>query len=590
MGIRGMTFYAICLLSAVAFGAVNYRGIFVCDEDWGLRPWACQHYGDKEQIGVNAYREIFAMMKEYGVNTIWPAMRAGGYEFVSRPANIQLAFEMNVTIGSSTGESMMRNPNYVKDREMWDFAKHADFLSQYWNAAVSRYGTRDVLWTLGMAGTRDFRKSGRTDAERIKAQGKIMAAQMALLEKSRGNRKDIKVVFFGPCAAKKNESDRAPDELALAVTFPSLERFLGELGIDLAHCPEAQLSLGPASEGRFYSVEGGMNDTLRDGTDRVRYVSVSGLDGLRRLLSVPPPPKESDARPVFIECLACPGGCVNGPAMKPGAANLETLLATDATAPIRASTVDSHCGGTVYRPESVPRKGHVEIEIAEALARIGKFTKSDEVNCGACGYESCRAFALAMLDGKAEEAMCHTYLKQNFQRTSNALIKYIPAGVVLVGPGGAILECNRQFAELVGAVGEFDALGGSLGGMDVGVLLPEYAALFTGALEHGSEIEKFRQPLKDRLINISVFSIAKGESAGAVLQDVTRNEFQREQIAAKARDVIQKNVKTVQEVARLFGEHIAETEIMLNEIAGSYESKTVGVSYNGGDSDSYLNG
>ena len=195
MGIRGMTFYAICLLSAVAFGAVNYRGIFVCDEDWGLRPWACQHYGDKEQIGVNAYREIFAMMKEYGVNTIWPAMRAGGYEFVSRPTNIQLAFEMNVTIGSSTGESMMRNPNYVKDREMWDFAKHADFLSQYWNAAVSRYGTRDVLWTLGMAGTRDFRKSGRTDAERIKAQGKIMAAQMALLEKSRGNRKDIKVVF-----------------------------------------------------------------------------------------------------------------------------------------------------------------------------------------------------------------------------------------------------------------------------------------------------------------------------------------------------------------------------------------------------------
>ena len=75
-----------------------------------------------------------------------------------------------------------------------------------------------------------------------------------------------------------------------------------------------------------------------------------------------------------------------------------------------------------------------------------------------------------------------------------------------------------------------------------------------------------------------------------MLQDVTRNEFQREQIAAKARDVIQKNVKTVQEVARLFGEHIAETEIMLNEIAGSYESKTVGVSYNGGDSDSYLNG
>ena len=71
---------------------------------------------------------------------------------------------------------------------------------------------------------------------------------------------------------------------------------------------------------------------------------------------------------------------------------------------------------------------------------------------------------------------------------------------------------------------------------------------------------------------------------------MTRNELRREQVAAKAREVIQKNVQTVQEVARLFGEHIAETEIMLNDIAGSYESKTVGVSLNGGDSDEYLNG
>ena len=89
---------------------------------------------------------------------------------------------------------------------------------------------------------------------------------------------------------------------------------------------------------------------------------------------------------------------------------------------------------------------------------------------------------------------------------------------------------------------------------------------------------------------MSVFSITQGESAGAVIQDVSRNEMQREQVAAKAREVIRQNVRTVQEVARLFGEHIAETEIMLNEIAGTYESKTVGVSYNGGDSESYLNG
>lgn len=401
---------------------------------------------------------------------------------------------------------------------------------------------------------------------------------------------EAKVVFFGPCAAKKNEADRAPDQLALALTFGAIEELLASRGVSLATATPDELALGPAEEGRFYSVEGGMNDTLRDGSDRIRFISVSGLEGLNRLLSTTPPPHESAARPIFIECLACPGGCVNGPAMKEGC-SLAALLATDATSPIRPS-VDrcfTHCGGANYpaEPKTAPR--HTEIEIAEALARIGKYTKTDELNCGACGYASCRDFARAMLDGKAEENMCHTYLKRNFERTSNALIKYIPAGVVLVGSGGTILECNRQFAELVGATGEFDALG-SLEGLDIAALLPEFASLFAGALEHGSETEKFRQPLKDRLVNVSVFSIAKGESAGAVIQDVTKNEFQREQVAAKAREVIEKNVKTVQQVARLFGEHIAETEIMLNEIAGSYESKTVGFSYNGGDSEDYLNG
>jgi feruloyl esterase len=85
-------------------------------------------------------------------------------------------------------------------------------------------------------------------------------------------------------------------------------------------------------------------------------------------------------------------------------------------------------------------------------------------------------------------------------------------------------------------------------------------------------------------------TIARGEVAGAVVQDVTQNEGRREEVAAKAREVIRKNVYTVQQVARLFGEHIAETEVMLNEIAGSYESHTEGRRLRESDSGEYLNG
>ncbi|MDO5317755.1 MAG: [Fe-Fe] hydrogenase large subunit C-terminal domain-containing protein [bacterium] len=397
-------------------------------------------------------------------------------------------------------------------------------------------------------------------------------AHCKLLKEKYGN--DIKVVFFGPCAAKKNESDANPDQLALALVFPVLQQLLEEKGVLPEFVQqEAELELGPAEEGRFYSVEGGMNDTIRDGSDKVRFVSVSGLDNLRRLLSGTPP-TEKRGRTVFLEALACPGGCVNGPAMNAGA-SLDALFDTDAISPLRTSVgrCFSHCGGANYAPAAVKALDADETMISAALARVGKYSKADELNCGACGYSSCRDFARALLEGKAEEAMCHNFLRQSFQRTSNALIKYIPAAVVIVDENRGITECNRNFADLVGAGEIFETLG-NLNGIPVDDYLADFGDLFTGALAHGSEIEKFNQHLGERIVNISVFSIAKGKFAGAVIQDVTKNEFHREQIAARAREVIRKNVITVQQVARLFGEHIAETEIMLNEIAGTYTAQT----------------
>ena len=397
---------------------------------------------------------------------------------------------------------------------------------------------------------------------------------------------DAKIVFFGPCAAKKNEADRHADVLALACVFPALEQLLAEKGIVFGE--EEEPALGPAEEGRFYSVEGGMNDTLRDGRTDVRYVSVSGLENLRRLLRGRP---GLAGRKLFVEALACPGGCVNGPAMPTDGGSLSTLYATDAMSPIQSSCgrCFTHCGTSAYPAAAIVEDEPDEVALAEALARVGKTSKSDELNCGACGYETCREFAKALLTGKAEESQCHTFLKKNFQRTSNALIKYIPAGVVIVDGRGCVVECNRTFAEMAGETGVYEALG-NLEGIDVRVLMDAFADLFAGALEHGSEIVKYRQPWKDRLVNVSVFPIAKGEFAGAVVQDVTQNEGRREEIAAKAREVIAKNVYTVQQVARLFGEHIAETEIMLNEIAGAYESHTEGKRLRQADDGSYLNG
>ena len=394
-------------------------------------------------------------------------------------------------------------------------------------------------------------------------------AHAKLLRQTYGD--DIRVIFFGPCAAKKSEADRHPEILDLAITFPSLANLLAESNIALDPAAAAPLALGPAEEGRIYSIEGGMNDTLRDPALPVRYIAISGLPKLGALL---PKLKDAPLPPgkLFLEALACPGGCVNGPAMEEHGSNAATLLATNAI-----SGHGNSLGRAVpvnirqsHFPEAAATPEPDEQAILNALASVGKFSKADELNCGACGYDSCREFAKALIAGKAESTMCHNFLRRNFQRTSNALIKYIPVGVVIVDEHLNVLESNRHFAELLddNTLTVYDSLG-SLAGIGLDKLV-NFADLFESVLANGGEIEKFNQVMNKRIINISVFPITPGKTAGGVIQDVTRSELHREQIAEKAKEVIRKNVLTVQEVARLFGEHIAESEILLEEIAGTY--------------------
>ncbi len=383
----------------------------------------------------------------------------------------------------------------------------------------------------------------------------------------------IKTVFIGPCAAKKNEADGHPAILNLAITFPSLKQLLEEHGIELEPGGgQAELTLGVAEEGRIYPIEGGMNDTLRGSDGHTRYIAVSGLENLSRVLDSFDGVNEGS---FFIEALACRGGCVNGPVMGKRSSSIEVLMATD-----RVSSRSNSLGREVpvdiirsYHEAPIVRTEPEESKIGKVLESIGKFSKADELNCGACGYDSCRDLARALLAGNAEEAMCHTYLRKNFQRTSNALIKYIPAGVVIVDDKLQVLEANRNFAELIddSTVTTYDTLGG-LNSISLEKLV-DFSDLFESVLTNGGEIQKFNQVHGSRILNISIFVITPGKVVGAVIQDVTKSELQREQIAEKAKEVIRKNVLTVQQVARLFGEHIAESEILLNEIAGTYFGK-----------------
>lgn len=384
---------------------------------------------------------------------------------------------------------------------------------------------------------------------------------------------DIKIIFVGPCAAKKNEADRNPDDLSLAITFAALESWLKSEGISLDKMNEEPLVPVQAEEGRVYSIEGGMNETLRSPEVDARLLAVSGLPNIARLIEKVDLTtlKESGSK-IFVEMLACDGGCVNGPVMGRESSRIDILLETAAHAPHRSSVgreVPVNIQQLIY-PDRHSEPQPEEAAILQALHRIGKYSAEDELNCGGCGYNSCREFAKAMLDGKAETSMCLSYLRKISQKTSNALIRYIPVAVVLAGQDLQVIECNRHFAELCGedTLLAFDACG-NLNGAYLDSMI-DFTDLFESVLANGGEIEKFNQVSGEKILNISVFTINEGQTVGAVIQDVTQNELKREQIAERAKEVIRKNVMTVQKIARYLGEHMADTEILLKEVAGTY--------------------
>ena len=391
---------------------------------------------------------------------------------------------------------------------------------------------------------------------------------------------NIRVIFIGPCIGKKNEADRYPELINLALTYPELRQMLREAAIDperLQPEPDDRFVPEAAEEGARYPVEGGMNDTIEFQLDGppVHFATLAGVDNLKLAFNGMEqiPAKE----PIFVEMLACPGGCVHGPCSEhdsPGL--LERLRVLRKThfpvEPLPRTTpgrIDAAFPSDAAPP---PTDG----DILAALRSIGKTTPEDELNCDGCGYDTCRNFARAMLSGRAEPSMCVSYLKKQALKKANAILRSISSGVVIADRNLQIIESNRNFAKLFGeeTLEAFDACPG-LAGADLSRIVPSFANLFESALKSGDEIRRDSLKVGRRLFNLNIFIIEPGEVVGAVIFDVTNTELRREQIAARARQVIENNLATVQEIACRLGEQMADTELLLRSIADDYADDNI---------------
>ena len=382
------------------------------------------------------------------------------------------------------------------------------------------------------------------------------------------------VVFFGPCIAKKSECDTQAGFTELALTFDDLTEWLEAEQIDLRTVRPHHFEPQAARHGALYPVVGGMNQTLRDyDLPNLECVAVSGLEAVARTLRELDPTALQD--PVFLEALACPGGCIGGPQMGKGHPTLTGELAVRKRSRAERPAAPAEAVPFCFGPQPQDETHGSVIQVAEALSSVGKRCLEDELNCGGCGYETCRTFAQALLTKKAEPEMCLSHLRQLAQKKANALLRCMPSGVVIVDETLHIIQCNENFAKTAGA----DALLGyaarpGLEGADLRKVLP-FAELFERVRTTNQEYrcDTFRSG--ERLLNLAIFPIESGRTVGGICLDVTQTEVRRELIATKARDVIAKNMATVQDLACKLGEHMADTEIILRSIADDYADTPV---------------
>lgn len=390
----------------------------------------------------------------------------------------------------------------------------------------------------------------------------------------------VKIIFFGPCIAKKVETDKENSTIDIALTFKDLKEWFLQADIDpysFKKTEEQEFYPAKAASASMYPVDGGMINSIKNGVGFTDYtfMSFSGIGNIKKVL------KGIDTfqteNPVFLELLACEGGCINGPgttSKNSMAQKRYALLRETPNHPFKDDVQYQISIDQEYAPfENEEVNSYSESDISEVLQSIGKLSESDELNCGGCGYDSCREFVLACLDKKAEQTMCVSYMRKIAQNKASALVQKMPSGVVMVNEHMKVIESNKNFAKILGEDIEmiYDINPG-LVGADLKKVI-SFHKLFASVLQSGEDILEKDVREKGRLIHISIFTIQKHKVVCGLFRDMYAPEVRNEEVIKRTRKVIKENLSTVQKIAYLLGENASRTEAMLNSIVDSYDNE-----------------
>lgn len=384
---------------------------------------------------------------------------------------------------------------------------------------------------------------------------------------------EAKTVFIGPCVAKKDEAEHYEGIVDAVLTFEELTNWLNAEGIEL----KKELRADENSRARFFPTTGGVLKTMKQDAPGYTYMA---LDGIENCIQALKDIENGKIHKCFIEMSACAGSCIGGPVTEKFHSN-----------PIEDYMAVAQFAGTkdfdVVQPDVLTMKKTFEFielrspiptedEIRDILRQMGKFKPSQELNCGSCGYNTCREKAIAIYQGKSEISMCLPYLKDKAESFSDTIVKNTPNGLFVLNDKMEVQQINSAALRIMNLRSASDILGDQV----VRILDP---TVFINVQNSGKGVYNERVYLAEygRYVEQTVVPDKESRMLICIMRDVTEEENVRErkerigrQTVEVADKVVEKQMRIVQEIASLLGETAAETKIALSKLKDSIADDT----------------
>ena len=377
-----------------------------------------------------------------------------------------------------------------------------------------------------------------------------------------------KTVFIGPCVAKKDEAEQYEGIVDAVLTFEELTQWLEKEDIKL----EKKADSDPNSRARFFPTTGGVLKTMEPNIGGYTYLA---LDGIETCMSALKEIESGKIHRCFIEMSACIGSCIGGPIMeKYHRSTVRDYMTISDYAGKFDFKVDQPEASDLKKPFSAYiHKSQMpsDDEIARILRQMGKFKKADELNCGTCGYASCRDKAIAVAQGKAEISMCLPFLKDKAESFSDTIVKNTPNGLIVLNEDLEVQQINTAARKIMNIRASSDVLGEPV----VRILDPD---IFIRVRDSGRNVRSQRTYLAEykKYVEQSVVYDQESRLLIGIMRDITDAEAEREkkerinrQTVEIADKVVEKQMRIVQDIASLLGETAAETKIALTKLKES---------------------